>query len=77
MSSRHTFDSDSVENIMLMHISPTRGSQNYWLCIFYIVHLLYIYKMLRFVGTLINTHDDDDENETQWTKSIEYNLRKI
>ena len=25
----------------------------------YIVHLLYIYMMLRFVGALINTHDDD------------------
>jgi len=31
----------------------------YWLCTFNSVHLLYIYMMLRFVGTLINTHDDD------------------
>jgi len=30
----------------------------YWLCTFASVHLLYIYMMLRFVGTLINTHDD-------------------
>jgi len=27
---------------------------------FYSVHLLHIYMMLRFVGTSINTHDDDD-----------------
>jgi len=33
----------------------------YWLCIFYSVHLLYIYMTLRFVDTSINTHDDDDE----------------
>ena len=24
------------------------------------MHLLYIYMMLRFVGKLINTHDDDE-----------------
>jgi len=32
----------------------------YWLCTFTSVHLLYIYMMPHFVGTLINTHDDDD-----------------
>jgi len=27
------------------------------------VHLLYIYMILRFVGTSINTHNDDEEEE--------------